>query len=397
MIKLIKQIRTYAPEDLGVKDILLVNDKIVAIEDEITADISGVDIEIIDGKGRLAAPGFIDSHFHLIGGGGENGFQNRTPEVQLSQLTTAGVTTVIGVLGTDGVGRDDRALLSKARGLEVEGITTYMYVGNYRLPVDTITDSIMEDIMAIDKVIGIGEIAIADHRNGAPAFEQFAHAAADTRVGGLLAGKAGVMNIHVGPGESRLAFIRKALNETDVPITNFYPTHCERNQALFDEAIDFARQGGVFDITGNENPAQAEELDGSIPFSKCLKRVLDEGLDPDCITQTSDGQGSLPIFDENNHFVQMGVGSSKSLLAGIRESVQKENISLAMALRCVTTAPAKLLKLSGKGQLRADFDADLVLLNEADLTIHTVIAKGKTMVKEGQAVKWGTFEQTNSL
>ncbi|MDN6186152.1 MAG: beta-aspartyl-peptidase [Tetragenococcus halophilus] len=392
-MKLLKQIAIYAPTYLGVKDILLANDKMIAIEDHIAASITGIDIEEIDGSGKVAVPGFIDSHFHLLGGGGENGFHNRTPEVQLSQLTTAGVTTVVGVLGTDGVGRDDMALLSKARGLETEGITTYMYVGNYRLPVETITDSVIKDTMAIDKVIGIGEIAIADHRNGAPTFAEFAHAAADARVGGLLAGKAGVTNIHVGPGKTRLSFIRQALEETDIPVSNFYPTHCERSEALLDEAINFAKAGGVFDITGSENPDQTYELDGSIPFRQCLKRVIDEGLDPDCITMTSDGQGSLPIFDENNHFVQMGVGSSKSLLTGVKESVEKENIPLETALRAITSAPAKLLKFSNKGHLKVGFDADIVLLDEDNLTIDTVIAKGETMVEKGTAVKWGTFEK----
>lgn len=392
-MKLLKQIATYAPEYQGVKDILLANGKIMAIADQIDAFVTGVEVEEIEGRGKVAVPGFIDSHFHLLGGGGENGFHNRTPEVQLSQLTTAGVTTVVGVLGTDSVGRDDMALLSKARGLETEGITTYMYVGSYRLPVQTITDSVIKDLMAIDKVIGIGEIAISDHRNGAPTFAEFAHAAADARVGGLLAGKAGVTNIHVGPGKNRLAFIKQALEETDIPVTNFYPTHCERNQELLDEAITFAKAGGVFDITGSENPDQTYELDGSIPFRQCLKQVIDESLDPDCITMTSDGQGSLPIFDENNHFVQMGVGSSKSLLTGVKESVQRENISLETALRAITTAPAKLLKFANKGQLKKGFDADLVLLDENTLAIDTVIAKGETMVENGEAVKWGTFEK----
>lgn len=393
-MKIIRQIPTYAPEYQGVKDILLINDKIVAIEDHLDASITGVGMEEIDGQGKIAVPGFIDSHFHLLGGGGENGFHNRTPEVQLSQLTTAGVTTVVGVLGTDGIGRDDMALLSKARGLETEGISTYMYVGSYRLPMNTITDSVMKDIMAIDKVIGIGEIAIADHRNGAPTLAEFSHAAADARVGGLLAGKAGVTNIHVGPGKARLSFIRQALEETDIPVSNFYPTHCERNQELLDEAITFAKAGGVFDITGSENPDQTYELDGSIPFRQCLKQVIDEGLNPDCITMTSDGQGSLPVFDENNNFVQMGVGSSKSLLVGVQESVQKENIPLEIALRAITSTPAKLLKFSNKGYLQAGFDADLVLLDEEDLSIDSVIAKGETMVENGQAVKWGTFEKS---
>ena len=199
-MKLVRDVEIYAPKRLGKKDVLISEGKIIAIEDRIEAHITGVDIEVIDGKGLIATPGFIDAHFHLLGGGGENGFQNRTPEVKLTDLTEAGVTTVAGLLGTDGVGRDDAALLSKAHALEIEGITTYVYIGNYRLPVETVTDSIIKDIMVIDKAIGIGEIAISDHRNGSPTFAEFAHACADARVGGLLAGKAGIVNIHVGPG-----------------------------------------------------------------------------------------------------------------------------------------------------------------------------------------------------
>ena len=38
--------------------------------------------------------------------GGEGGFSTRTPEATLSSITTAGVTTVVGCLGTDGTARD---------------------------------------------------------------------------------------------------------------------------------------------------------------------------------------------------------------------------------------------------------------------------------------------------
>lgn len=30
-----------------------------------------VNISIIDGKGKILFPGFLDSHVHIIGGGGE--------------------------------------------------------------------------------------------------------------------------------------------------------------------------------------------------------------------------------------------------------------------------------------------------------------------------------------
>lgn len=122
-MKLIKQIDVFTPDHIGIKDILISDDKIVAIEDEIRFDVTGVTVDVIDGKGMLATPGFIDCHFHILGGGGEGGYQNRTPEVKLSQLTSAGVTTVVGCLGTDGVGRDMTALISKAKGLKAEGIS----------------------------------------------------------------------------------------------------------------------------------------------------------------------------------------------------------------------------------------------------------------------------------
>ena len=391
-MKLIRNVEVYSPKDIGVKDILISEGKIVAINDQIEVNINGIDVEIIDGSHFIATPGFIDAHFHLLGGGGENGFQNRTPEVQLTDLTTAGVTTVAGLLGTDGIGRDDVALLSKAHALEIEGITTYVYIGSYRLPVQTITDSILKDIMVIDKAIGIGEIAIADHRNGAPTYEQFVQAAADSRVGGLLSGKAGVVNIHVGPGKTRLNLIFEALEKSDVPIQIFYPTHIGRSQELVDDAMKFAKMGGVFDVTANMDPDQFFDLYGEIPFRKILRQLIDQDISTDNITMTSDGQGSLPNFDNNGNFISMDVASAHSLLVCIKDAVNNENIPLEIVLKTVTSNVANILKLENKGQIAKGKDADILLLDKETLTIDTVIAKGEIMVRDKQPIKFGTFE-----
>ncbi len=391
-MKLIRNVEVYSPKNIGVKDILISEGKIVAINDQIEVNINGIDVEIIDGSHFIATPGFIDAHFHLLGGGGENGFQNRTPEVQLTDLTTAGVTTVAGLLGTDGIGRDDVALLSKAHALEIEGITTYVYIGSYRLPVQTITDSILKDIMVIDKAIGIGEIAIADHRNGAPTYEQFVQAAADSRVGGLLSGKAGVVNIHVGPGKTRLNLIFEALEKSDVPIQIFYPTHIGRSQELVDDAMKFAKMGGVFDVTANMDPDQFFDLYGEIPFRKILRQLIDQDISTDNITMTSDGQGSLPNFDSNGNFISMDVASAHSLLVCIKDAVNNENIPLEIVLKTVTSNVANILKLENKGQIAKGKDADILLLDKETLTIDTVIAKGEIMVRDKQPIKFGTFE-----
>ncbi|NLJ58728.1 MAG: beta-aspartyl-peptidase, partial [Tissierellia bacterium] len=205
MITLIKNAEVYTPEYLGKKDVLLVGDKIAAIDHTISLELNEVvEVAEIDGSGKKLVPGFIDSHVHLLGGGGEGGFATRTPEATLSGLTTAGVTTVVGCLGTDGVARDLVSLYAKAKGLEEEGITTYMYSGSYRLPLKTITGHIMKDIMVVDKIIGIGEVAISDHRSSQPSFDEFLRAVSDARVAGMLSGKAGIINIHLGDGKRKI-------------------------------------------------------------------------------------------------------------------------------------------------------------------------------------------------
>lgn len=390
-MKLIRQAEVYAPEYLGKKDILVINDKIVAIEDQISGGFDQLTVEEIDGSSLIATPGFIDCHFHILGGGGEGGYQNRTPEVTLSQLTTAGVTTVVGCLGTDGVGRDMVALISKAKGLEAEGISTYVYDGSYRLPLDPVTDSLIKDFLTIDKVIGIGEIAVSDHRSSQPSFEEFTRAVADARVGGMLSGKAGITNVHLGGGKRQYELLLQTVKETEIPISQFLPTHANRTSELFEASIAFAKMGGTIDFTASEDPDFWEREDDEVRFSKGLKRLLDEGIGLDQFTMTSDGQGSLPYFDENNQFIGLGVGSSRALMVGIKEAVQVEQIPLEIALRAITSNPAKILKLAQKGRIAPGMDADLCLLNQDTLDVETVIAKGKVMVDKKRRESLGNL------
>lgn len=392
MIKIIKNAEVYAPDYLGKKDVLLIGSKIAAIDNNISIELKGlVEVKEIDGEGKKLVPGFIDSHVHLLGGGGEGGFATRTPEATLSGLTASGVTTVVGTLGTDGVTRDLISLLAKAKGLEEEGITTYIYAGSYRLPLKTITGEIMKDIMVVDKIIGIGEVAISDHRSSQPTFEEFLRAVSDARVAGMLSGKAGIINIHLGDGKRKIDMIRRALKETEIPITQFLPTHINRSPELFEECILYAKDGGYIDFTGSEDPDFWEETDGEVRFSKGLKRLLNEGVNIDNFTLSSDGQGSLPMFNEKKEFVGLGVGKSTCLIKAIKECIFKEEIPLEIAIRAITSNPAKILKLNKKGKIEVNMDADLCLLDE-NLNVDTVIAKGKIMVENKKAVVFGMFE-----
>src|SRR5512139_148896 len=191
LFTLIKEGTLYAPQNMGMKDILIAGRMIARIADHI--DLPGdFQIRRISASGKVVTPGFVDLHVHLLGGGGEAGPRTRTPEITLSKITRAGVTTVVGCLGTDDVSRRPETLLAKAMQLEEEGISTYIYCGSYQFPMATITGSIRKDIALIPKVIGVGEIAVSDHRSSQPTFEELARVAAEARVGGMIGGKAGL-------------------------------------------------------------------------------------------------------------------------------------------------------------------------------------------------------------
>ncbi|MDO5551439.1 MAG: beta-aspartyl-peptidase, partial [Lachnospiraceae bacterium] len=281
---------------------------------------------------------------------------------------------------------------AKAKGLEEEGITTYVYTGSYQVPVRTLTGSITDDIILLEKVVGTGEIAIADHRSSQPTREEFAKIVADTRVGGILSAKAGLVNIHMGDGKEGLAFLRYVLEQTQIPPSNMLPTHINRKLSLMQDGIDYAKElGGYIDLTTSFD---AEHLEpDEVKASTGLKMALDAGVSPEHVTFSSDGQGSLPVFGPDGSFAGLGVGKVTSLYQEMRDAVLTEGVLLTDALKAVTSNPAKLLKLERKGRIAQRSDADLVLAEEGTLKIHTVMAKGQVMVFGGRAVVKGTFER----
>lgn len=389
-MKIIKNVNVYAPEKLGKKDLLIAGGKICQVSDNLDIP-ENWEVEVIDGEGLIATPGFIDSHVHILGGGGEGGFANRTPEATLSGLTRWGITTVVGCLGTDGYGRDLTALIAKIKGLREQGITAYGYTGNYQIPVRTLTGSITQDIMVVDEFIGTGEIAISDHRSSQPTYDEFLRVCADTRLGGILSGKAGIINIHLGDSPRKMDMILRAIEETEIPSTQFLPTHVNRNAALFDQAVEYAKLGGTVDFTGNEDIDYWVTVSDEVRVCDGIKHMLDEGISSDLFTISSDGQGSLPLFSADGQFLGIGMGQSSCLLKEVRECVQRENIPLEIAIKAITANPARVLCLDTKGQIKDGFDADLCLMTE-DLNIHTVIAKGQVMVKDGEPIVKGMFE-----
>jgi beta-aspartyl-dipeptidase (metallo-type) len=385
---LLKNADLFAPAPSGVRDILIAGGEVVLVEAGIR--IPDAYCEVVDAAGLLAVPGFIDGHVHMIGGGGEGGYATRTPELQLSDAVRAGVTTIVGCLGTDGVTRSLAGLLAKARALDEEGVTAFMFTGHYAVPVRTLTGSIEQDLLLIDKIVGVGEVALADHRSTQPTFDEFARTAAEARRGGLLSGKAGIVNVHMGDGPRGLSMIQRIVSETEIPVTQFLPTHINRNPTLFAEGVRYAKAGGFVDLTTSTVPAFLEQ--GEIKSSTGLRAMLDAGVDIGQVTFTSDGQGSLPDFDEHGRLRRLEIGRMTSLGAEVRDAVLRDGVPLAAALQVVTSNPARMLKLRGKGRIAVGADADLLLLDPKTLELRSVIARGRWLMRDLQVLVKGTFE-----
>ncbi len=379
--KLLRGAYLYAPEDLGVQDVLIARGKIIAVAPAIPCDIVP-DCEVIELQGQLLCPGLIDQHIHLIGGGGEAGPTTRTPEVSLSRLVEAGITTAIGLLGTDAVTRHPESLLAKTRALNEEGITAYMLTGAYRLPSPTITGSVERDVALIDRVIGV-KCAIADHRSSAPDESVLANMAAQSRVGGLLGGKAGISVFHMGSSNKLLEPLYRILENSDVPIGKLLPTHVNRSEALFEAALVFALRGGHIDITSG--------IPEPIAPAQAIDRARKAGVPMSQLTVSSDGNGSQPVFDAKGNLSGIGVAGFSSLLETLVALVRQYDYPLAEALQPFTRSVAAFLGLADKGVIGVGKDADFMVLTP-ELAIKEVYACGRKVVDGGKACVKGTFE-----
>ncbi len=387
-VLLVDDAEVYAPEALGRLSVLAVGNRIAAMDQGLEVPSWG-ESTVIHARGAMMVPGLVDQHVHIAGGGGEGGPQNRTPAIQLSQLTTAGITTVVGLLGTDGTTRSVQELLARARALEVEGISAWIYSGAYDVPTRTATQSARSDIILLDRVLGIGEVALSDQRGSHPSLQQIAELASEARVGGLLAHKAGVVHLHLGSGKRCLTPLMEVLDLHDIPIQTFVPTHLNRTRALLKSAAVYGRRGGWLDITSGIGGAEERDPEAVDP-AEALFRLAQQGVPWDQLSLSSDAQGSAPVFDPQGELTHLGVGKADTLWPVIVDLVTRFGLPWEQALRPVTSTPATILKLPAAGRIQVGGPADFLLIG--DHRIDTVVAKGRVMVEKGRPRVWGTFE-----
>ncbi len=380
MFHLLLNADLFTPEPLGLNHVLIAADRVAWIGPTAPDLDRSLGVHVVDLEGRRVIPGLIDCHAHVTGGGGETGYASRIPPLAVQRFTAAGITTVIGLLGTDDTVRTTGSLVAAVRGLLEEGISAWCHTGGYHLPPTTLTGSVRGDIVHIDRIIGVGETAISDHRSSQPTFDELVKVAADAHVAGLMTGKAGVVHLHLGQGARGLELVRRALDSTELPPRVFNPTHVNRRKALFEEAMVLARRGCSIDITAF--PVGFDPDAWSAQQALC--RYLDAGLPADRITVSSDGGGCLPRFDHQGELVSMDIGKPGALTTTL-QALLEQGRPLQQVLPAFTSNVAGLLRLPRKGQLRPGSDADLVVLG-ADHSISDVMARGRWHVRAGEQI-----------
>lgn len=376
---LIKNADVYAPEHIGTRDLFLAGGKIVAMAEKL--DVTLPDLEVIDAAGYIVAPGLVDQHIHITGGGGEGGWHSRCPELVFSELVKAGVTTFLGVSGTDSMTRSVENLLAKVRGLKNEGASGWMWTSNYAYPVTTITKDVRTDMLAIPEVLGV-KIALGDHRSSFPNQHEIMQILADVRVSGMLTGKTGFLHVHLGDFPYSFDIFDECVAQ-GMPIKHIRPTHVARHPEVFRRACEFAKKGGFIDITTGGGNYMGSAADA-------VRAALADGVPFDRITLSSDGHGSMPRFNEAGEMVGLGIGSIMCDIETIREL--KDELGIEKALTPMTKTVAGALGLETKGGIAVGKDADLLFLTK-DLDIDWVFMMGKVAMRKGEVVMKGAFEE----
>ncbi len=381
MFKLFKNMEVYTPKYIGTKDILICNDRIIDIDSNI--EFFHKDMEVLDRKGKICIPGIIDQHIHITGGGGEGSFETKVPEVALSELVNGGVTTVVGLLGTDAMTRSVENLLAKARALQAEGVVVYCLTGSYEFPSPTLMGSVKKDIVFIPEILGV-KLALSDHRSSNVTKDELKRLASDVRVGGMLSGKSSYIKLHMGNGLERFALINQVLKETSIPITHFRPTHVGRTKELFEDAMEFAKRGGIIDITANDSS-------NVLPLQDLFKQLKENKIPLENVTISSDGKGSWSTYDEMGKLDRIGYARCDTIYTAIKKLIEEKILLPEEGISLGTRNVSEALGLDNRGTLSSGRYADILILDE-DFQLNDVLANGKFLMRNRENIVKGIYE-----
>lgn len=357
MFVLFKNGKTFLEGHFVKADILVFGRSIVKIGDVSTQLLleNKLDVEVVNCDQHLLIPGLIDSQTHLAGGSGEQGYLSQPPRITIEECIRGGITTTVGTLGTDTSTKTMSNLVASIKAYREAGLSSYAYSGGYELPPATLTGRIRNDILFIEEIIGLGEVAISDKRVPEPTPDEFARYSIDAYVGGMLTNKAGVTRVHVGPSPRKLQTIYEVTERHDTQFESLYFTHMDRSKQLLAEGAAIAKKGSFIDLDIHERDLASWYL-----------YYLDQNGPPHKLSFSSDA----------------GAIGAQELWWEIRNCILHHKIPLEKIIQHVTTVPATCLKFHSKGYFAAKQDADILVVNESNLEIRDVMANGKFFLKD---------------
>jgi len=376
----------FDPEDRGTADVLLLGRGIAAVGPGLAAPTGIGDGETLDVSGRILLPGLIDPHIHVMGASGLGGPTTRSTDLQIERIVSAGVTTVVSPLGADSLSRSIPCLLARAAALECEGISAYCYTGGWWSPVPTLSGNPQADVAYVDRILGV-KVAVSEPLAPMYTIEELCRLAHAAWTGGRMAGKRAVLHVHAGDLPEGLDPIREVQRRTGIPADRFMVTHVNRNPDLWRQAMEFAKAGGSVDLTTMQRPETKHPH--AIPAAKAIQEALRVGVPAARMTLSTDSGVPYPRLDASGEVIGQYMAGPDAILGTMRELVAG-GWSWGEAATFATSHTADRLGLSRTGRLRADADADVLVVDGAG-KVDRVYSRGRLLVEHGMSIVRGSM------
>ena len=191
------------------------------------------------------------------------------------------------------------------------------------------------------------------------------------------------MHVHLGALPGGIDVLLEITREYPSLISYISPTHMGRTHDLFLQGIEFARMGGMIDIsTGGTKYCE--------PYESVLEG-LSAGVSIEQMTFSSDGNAGVRRKDPVTGVDSYTVAPLHRNLEQVIRLIVDGGIAPSDAFRLITTNPARTMKLKGKGEIKEGWDADITLFDDT-WKLQGVYARGAEMMHEGSVIRKGNFE-----
>lgn len=363
-----------------IQDVLIKNGKIVEVGKKLAADGA----EIIDAKGKIVAPGFIDMHTHLRQPGRED---EETFYTASRTAAKGGFTSLLAMPNTNPF-------------CDNQGVVEYIYAESKKTALvnifaaGCITKSQQgKELTEIGSLVQSGALAITDDGKPVASTQMMRRALEYSRIFDILViehcqdmdlSAGGVMNygfvstvlgLKGMPSESESIAVQRDIQLAQLTGARLHIAHVSTKESA--EHIRSAKKNKV-NVTAEAMPHHftlTEEAVRGYDTNAKVNPPLRTSRDVDAIKEAlADGTIDTIATDHAPHAVSEKdiefelasfgmIGLETALSLSIAELVDKKILTLSQLVEKLSTNPAKILKLNSKGKLSAGLDADIVIFD----------------------------------